>query len=153
MRKIDRIFIHCTATPQTWGVEELWQEFKRKGWEHAGYHYVITKDGGIHQMEALENVANGVKGYNATSIHIAYVGGVFTDIKGKPMNVPLDNRTDAQKASLVKLVKLMKEKFPNAKVLGHRDISPDKNGNGKVDSWERIKECPCFDVQTLVAEL
>lgn len=142
MRSINRIFIHCTASPQTWGVHELWNSFRRQGWKKAGYHYVITADGGIHQLEALETVANGVKGYNATAIHIAYVGGI--DDKGKA----IDNRTEEQKASLTKLVNLMKRKFPLADVMGHRDISPDTNKNGKVDKWERIKECPCFDAKT-----
>lgn len=141
MREIKRIFVHCTASSQKWGVRELWNEFKRKGWSHAGYHYVITADGAIHQMEALETVANGVKGYNETSIHIAYVGGIGQG------GVAVDNRTEEQRVTLRKLIRLMKDKFPNAVVLGHRDISPDKNGNGIVDPWERIKECPCFDAK------
>lgn len=141
MRNIEKIFVHCTASPQTWGVEELWKSFKRQGWKHAGYHYVITTDGAIHQMEALETVANGAKGHNTTSVHIAYVGGI--DSQGKA----IDNRTEEQKASLKKLVKLLHKRFPEATILGHRDISPDTNKNGKVDSWERIKECPCFDAK------
>lgn len=31
-------------------------------------------------------------------------------------------------------------------VIGHRDISPDTNNNGVIDHFERIKECPCYDV-------
>ena len=31
MRKIERIFVHCTASNQNWGVKELWAEFKAKG--------------------------------------------------------------------------------------------------------------------------
>lgn len=141
MRKIERIFVHCTATPQTWGVAELWRSFKQQGWVHAGYHYVITADGAIHQMEAVETVANGVKGYNATAIHVAYVGGI--DAQGKAV----DNRTEAQKESLRKIVKLLKKRYTEAVVLGHRDVSPDTNRNGKVDRWERVKECPCFEVR------
>ena len=60
------------------------------------------------------------------------------------MGKATDNRTDAQKASLVKLLKELRCRYPNAQILGHRDISPDTNHNGKVDSWERIKECPCL---------
>ena len=44
-------------------------------------------------------------------------------------------------------MKLLKGRYPDAEILGHRDISPDANGNGIVDSWERIKECPCFDAK------
>ena len=141
MRRIERIFVHCTATPQAWGVTELRKSFKQQGWKYAGYHYVITVDGGVHQMEAIETIANGVKGYNATAIHIAYVGGI--DKQGKA----IDNRTDAQKESLHKLIWQLKKRYPNAIILGHRDVSPDINKNGRVDRWERIKECPCFEVR------
>ena len=61
MRKIERIFVHCTASNQSWGVKELWAEFKAKGWKNPGYHYVITADGGTHQMLAVEEVSNGVQ--------------------------------------------------------------------------------------------
>lgn len=87
-------------------------------------------------------VSNGVQGYNSTSINVAYMGGI--DANGKAV----DNRTEAQKASLVKLLKELRGRYPKAQILGHRDISPDTNHNGKVDSWERIKECPCFDAIT-----
>lgn len=60
MRKIERIFVHCTASKQSWGVKELWAEFRHKGWKQPGYHYVITADGAIHQMLAVEEVSNGV---------------------------------------------------------------------------------------------
>lgn len=32
-------------------------------------------------------------------------------------------------------------------VIGHRDTSPDLNGNGRIDPQEYIKACPCFDVK------
>ena len=73
MRKIERIFVHCTASKQSWGMKELWAEFSHKGWKQPGYHYVVTADGAIHQMLAVEEVSNGVKGYNATAINVAYV--------------------------------------------------------------------------------
>lgn len=93
----------------------------------------------INAEEVANNKVDGVQGYNSTSINVAYMGGI--DANGKAV----DNRTDAQKASLVKLLKELRGRYPNAQILGHRDISPDTNHNGKVDSWERIKECPCFD--------
>ena len=139
MRAIKRIFVHCTAGSQRQTVDDLLAEFKRKGWRNPGYHVVITPDGKCHQLLDYEKVSNGVQGYNSNSINVAYMGGI--DANGKAV----DNRTDAQKASLVKLLKELKGRYPKAEIMGHRDISPDKNGNGKVDSWERIKECPCFD--------
>lgn len=141
MRSIKRIFVHCTAGSQRQTVADLQAEFKRKKWKRPGYHYVVQADGTITQLLDEEYVSNGVKGYNSTSIHVAYMGGIGAQGKAT------DNRTDAQKESLRKLLKLLKSRYPEADIMGHRDISPDKNGNGIVDSWERIKECPCFNAK------
>lgn len=126
-------------------MRDLEQEFRRRGWKAPGYHYVVTADGKIHQMLATEKVSNGVyvKGhsYNSVTVNVAYTGGI--DASGNPE----DNRTGAQKESLRKLLKLLKGKYPDAVIQGHRDFSPDKNGNGVIDKWERIKVCPCFDAK------
>ncbi len=137
MRKIERIFVHCTAGSQKASVNDIMAEFRRKGWKYPGYHYLITPDGVIHQLLDEEEVSNGVRGFNATSINVAYSGGINS----------VDNRTEAQKASLLRLLKELRLRYPKAAIMGHRDISPDKNGNGIVDPWERIKDCPCFDAK------
>lgn len=141
MRKIERIFIHCTAGNQKATVNDVIKIFKERGFINPGYHVLITADGKIHQLLPFEKVSNGVKGYNSTAINVAYVGGI--DAKGEPV----DNRTDEQKQSLVRLLKELKGRYPKAEIMGHRDISPDTNGNGIVDPWERIKECPCFNAK------
>ena len=133
MRKIERIFVHCTASPQSWGVEELKQEFKNKGWTNPGYHYIITKDGGVHQMLPVEEVSNGVKGYNSTSVNVAYVGGI--DSKGNGV----DNRTPDQKLSLRETLMFLKSRFPEAKIMGHRSIW----GEETPSKWQKL--CPCFN--------
>lgn len=142
MRKIERIFVHCTAGSQKQSVKDLLAEFKKKGWKNPGYHYFIEADGNIVSLLRESAISNGVQGYNSTSINIAYAGGI--DSKGKAV----DNRTEAQKSSLIKLLKELRGRYPGAKIMGHRDISPDNNKNGIVDPWERIKECPCFDAIT-----
>ena len=147
MRKIKYIAVHCTAGSQQATVRDLELEFKRKGWKAPGYHYVVTAEGKIHQLLATELVSNGVKGFNSVTVNVAYTGGI--DSKGKSV----DNRTEEQKASLRKLLKLLKEKYPEAVIQGHRDFSPDKNGNGIVDAWERIKDCPCFEAKTEYKDL
>lgn len=140
MRIIKRIFVHCTASSQKWGVKELWAEFKAKGWHNPGYHYVITSDGAIHQMLPDELLSNGVQGYNSTAINVAYVGGI--DKAGKTV----DNRTNEQKQSLLTLLKQLKEKYPGASILGHRDIW----GKDKT-KWKKI--CPCFNAQEEYKEI
>lgn len=141
MRKINRIFVHCTASYQLTTTEaSLRKEFKDKGWKKPGYHYVIKTDGNIIQMLDESEVANGVKKYNSNSIHVAWIGGIDTQ---HPKGI--DNRTPEQKVALFDLLTKLKMKHRNAIIMGHRDISPDLNHNGIIDPWERIKECPCFD--------
>lgn len=149
MRTINRIFVHCTASWQSnTTLESLRAEFKAKGWKNPGYHWVVFPNGKIVQMLGEDLVANGVKDYNAHSIHVAWVGGIEWKMEnGKPVNkvVAVDNRTDKQKLALFDLLTKLKLRYRNAQIMGHRDISPDLNHNGVVDPWERIKECPCFD--------
>ena len=128
MRNIKIIFIHCTASYQeSYKDELLVKEFKRKGWRYPGYHYVIRPDGTIFNMLSEDKISNGVAGYNSNSINIAYVGGIT-----KENQRGIDNRTPEQKASLIKLLQDLRVKYPKAFIIGHRDVSPDKNNNGKI---------------------
>ena len=81
MRDVNIIFVHCTAGNQRQRITDLLAEFRRKGWKNPGYHYVVDADGVSHQLQSVEKVANGVSGYNAHSIHVAYLGGI--DAKGR----------------------------------------------------------------------
>ena len=149
MRRITRIFVHCTASYQNSTTEKtLREEFRRKGWKACGYHYVVKPDGDLIFLEPEEKVANGVAGYNKNSIHIAWIGGVD---KEHPNGI--DNRTPEQKSRLIDLLVKMKQKYRDAIIMGHRDISPDLNHNGVIDPWERIKACPCFDAMVEYADI
>jgi len=145
MRIIKRIFIHCSAG--FGDVESIKRHWKSIGWKSVGYHRIIAEDGEVFQLAPYENITNGVKYYNSTSIHICYIGGVDR----ANVNKAKDTRTEAQKKALIceienDLLYLKQfQSIDNVQILGHRDISEDKNLNGKVDSWERIKECPSFD--------
>lgn len=147
MRTIKYIAVHCTASHQSMTIEGLKQEFKRKGWVNPGYHYVVSPDGKITQLLDEDKVSNGVKGFNSVSINVAYIGGI--DATGKPV----DNRTPAQKSSLLSLVKLLHRKYPAAVIQGHRDFSPDLNNDGKITPNEWMKVCPCFNAKEEYAGL
>lgn len=141
MRRISRIFLHCTASWQgSTTIESLKAEFKSKGWQSPGYHWVIFPDGKVVNLLDESRVANGVKHYNKNSIHVAWVGGID---KTHPEGI--DNRTPEQKVALFDLMTKLKLRYPDAFIMGHRDISPDLNNNGIVDPWERIKNCPCLE--------
>ena len=142
MRKIDRIVIHCSATraDQPLSAAELERMHRMRGFNGCGYHYYIRRDGQICTMRPVERVGAHAKGYNATSIGICYEGGL--DAHG----VAADTRTDLQKRSLRILVRVLVSDFPIREIVGHRDLSPDLDGDGMVEPEEWIKQCPCFDV-------
>ena len=150
MQTIDAIVIHCSATRVGWDVRaaDIDRWHKERGFAGIGYHYVIDLDGTVEFGRRLPkdgahcNTA-GVSGrsYNKHSIGICYVGGL--DKNGNPA----DTRTLAQKEAMHTLVWRLFEKYPIKEIIGHRDASPDKNGDGKISPNEWIKMCPCFDVR------
>lgn len=149
MNKIDAIVIHCSATRAGQDVRaaDIDKWHKERGFAMIGYNYVVDLDGTIEVGRPLNrdgahcNTA-GLSGvsYNKHSIGICYVGGL--DAFGNAA----DTRTDAQKIAMEQLVHELMGKYPIKEVIGHRDASPDKNGDGKITPNEWIKMCPCFDV-------
>ena len=146
MRKIDLIVIHCTATRENRRfTEDMLEEcHKERGFDECGYHFYVRQDGRIVSMRPLEKIGAHAKGHNTNSIGIAYEGGL--DVDGKPK----DTRTSWQRHSLRVLVKTLLIDYPGSRVVGHRDLSPDKNGDGVISPDEWLKQCPCFDIKTIL---
>lgn len=144
MRRITTLVIHCTATRADidFTQKDLLRSHRARGMKMIGYHFFIRKDGYIWSTRPLDMVGAHALGHNQDSIGIAYEGGL--DIRGQPA----DTRTERQKHSLRALIRTLRKDFPITKVCGHRDLSPDRNGNGVVESHEWLKQCPCFDVGT-----
>ena len=141
-RKITELILHCTASKE--GENKTVSairnyHIKKRGWSDIGYHFVIYLDGSVHEGRPLDKIGAHCTGHNSYSIGIVYVGGL--DVNGKPK----DTRTSKQKEALKELLSRLKKQYPNAKIIGHRDTSPDLNGNGTVEPCEWIKSCPCFD--------
>ena len=130
MRNINYIAIHCTATQPETSIASIQNYWKNNlGWKNPGYHYIIDRFGNVVNLLPIELVSNGVQGYNSQTINISYVGGI--DKSGKPK----DTRTEAQKQSILKILKELRVKFPKAKIQGHRDFPNVK------------KACPSFDAK------
>lgn len=140
MRKINRIVVHCSAGFS--GVDSMRKYWRSLGWKSDGYHIVIDVDGKINYLNTYDKITNGVKGYNSDSIHICYVGGVVKASNGRL--VASDTRTPEQKESLLEVLKTLKECY-DVPIVGHRDLSPDLNGDGKITPNEWVKECPSFN--------
>ena len=72
-------------------------------------------------------ITNGVAGKNNVSRHVVYVGGVDGN------NQPKDTRTEEQKEALARYVKEFRRQHPEARIVGHNELS--------------AKACPSFDVR------
>lgn len=130
MRPINLIIIHCSATPEGREVSaaEIDGWHRARGFSGIGYHYLIHLDGKTEACRPLEKIGSHCFGQNQNSIGICYVGGV------DKTNKPKDTRTAEQKAALRSLVKVLLEQFPDARIAGHNEFTPNK-------------ACPCFNVR------
>lgn len=139
-KKVNYIVVHCTASKegQDLNASDINKMHKRRGFSMIGYHYLIRLNGQVEEGRPLDKQGAHVRGYNDESIGVAYVGGL--DDKGKAK----DTRTEEQQVAMVNLLEAMVKKFPMAKIVGHRDLSPDLDGDGVIEKHEWMKECPSF---------
>ena len=131
MRDINKIIIHCSATPEGvhFDASRIDKWHRDRGWSGIGYHYVILLDGTIEYGRDIKKTGAHTQGHNTGSIAICYIGGM-----DKNMDNAKDTRTDAQKESLLLLLKTLKKLHPQATIHGHNNFSS--------------KKCPSFDAQT-----
>ena len=145
MRKISLIVIHCSATraDRDFTAKDVDTAHRFRGFSCWGYHYYIRKSGQIEPMRDEDTVGAHARGFNAISLGVCYEGGL--DAQG----CPKDTRTPEQRAALRLLVHQLLRRFHGeVRVCGHRDLSPDRNGDGVVEPEEWVKVCPCFEVAT-----
>ena len=141
MRTITKIILHCSASIA--GIDLSTADIRAyhcnpisqggRGWKHPGYHYVVRLNGRTEPLLPEHLIANGVKGHNAESIHVCYVGGL--DRNGKPANT----LTPQQHAALTTLLMDLLARYPAAKLHGHNEFA--------------AKACPCFKVRDVFPRL
>jgi N-acetyl-anhydromuramyl-L-alanine amidase AmpD len=138
------ITVHCSATQPLLSVtpEKIKQWHLERGWLDIGYHFIITVDGVTHEGRPITQQGAHVAGHNKDNIGICLVGGI--DKSGKAV----DNFTEYQKGALRILLQHLMWKYyiPKENVKGHRDWSPDLDGDGVIEKHEWLKDCPCFEV-------
>lgn len=130
MRKISKIIIHCTATPEgrNHDVADIRRWHLKRGFNDIGYHYLIHLDGTIEEGRHISKQGAHCSGENRGSIGICYVGGMSKDMKKAK-----DTRTKQQKDSLVKLITELIYKYnKDMSIHGHYEYAN--------------KACPSFDV-------
>ena len=138
MRTITLIVIHCSSVrpDQTSSAAQIdtWHR-KDNHWKFGiGYHYVVRRDGEIEPGRPEWMVGAHCVNHNAHSIGVCYEGGL--DARGQPD----DTRTPEQKSALRALLEDLHRRYPQALIVGHHDLNPEK-------------KCPCFDAVKEYADL
>lgn len=136
-KRTELIVIHVTATPLTMKLTsaKLRRMHKQRGFSDIGYNEWIDQSGKLQNGRGVEAIGAHVRGYNSISYGISLEGGLNEF-----------DATAAQMATLERRIREIQKIYPNAKVCGHRDLSPDSDGDGIVEPHEHIKLCPQFDV-------
>lgn len=164
-RKLNAIVIHCAATPngKEFRAKDIDAMHKARNFKrdtqaarnfnpdlkHIGYHFVVCLDGAIETGRGLEEIGAHVQGSNAKSIGICMIGtDKFTKEQWESLRTCLTGL-----ASVIQgrphdthVTALLAYKDMGISIKGHRDFSPDKNGNGVIERTEWIKICPGFSV-------
>ena len=128
------LVVHCSATrcDRNFSVERLIETGMEK-WGQPSYHYYVRRNGTI--IPILSESVRGAHavGYNYCSIGICYEGGY--DANGDAA----DTRTELQKHALYELLKQLREDYPRARIIGHREL-PGVH-----------KACPCYSMDEYAA--
>lgn len=101
---------HADANVCTAAQIDSWH--KAQGWAGIGYHFFVRKDGSIYAGRPLDKVGAHVEGFNSLSVGICAEGDY-----SKPGAMPA-----AQYNAIVDLTRYVKNIYPSAAVVGHRDL-------------------------------
>ena len=134
---------HSTGDPHKVTVEGIARyHVDSNGWAGIGYHYCITVDGSIYQVNDLEAIAAHVYGHNGTTVGVCLIGD-FTK----------DEPPDAQRRALAWLLAHLHGMLgiPLENVKGHRDF-PGQDTSCPGDSWIEWGMTVLDEAHTLVSD-
>jgi N-acetylmuramoyl-L-alanine amidase len=174
-RSTNLIVIHCAATPSGKSIGpnpaasvDAWHQARgfhrdpsfvrsfNANLPHIGYHFVIDLDGSVITGRHLDEIGAHAYQFNAHSIGICLVGGAerearYTSEQWEALARLVIELTAKLNIPLRQPHRMYKATSPGYNVVmgvcGHRDLSPDKNGNGLAEPFEWLKTCPGFDVR------
>ena len=151
LNDIHTIVVHCSATKEDVWVDahDIDEWHKARGWSGIGYHRVILLDGSVQQGRPYTTRGAHVKGNNLNTIAICLIGGL--DENGDPKNTFLPEQFHSLISEICN-IRTFAGGGSGVAVCGHRDFSPDLNGDGLITPNEFIKECPCFSVAAKMKE-
>jgi N-acetylmuramoyl-L-alanine amidase len=123
MKNISLITVHYSATygDQNTTAADIDRMHRQRGWSGIGYHWFIRRDGTVERGRPESQVGAHVGGRNSGNIGVCWAGGLD---RATGPNKGVDNRTPAQRAALVTVIRDVLSRHPRARVVGHRRGSP-----------------------------
>lgn len=107
------IILHHSGASADQTIEQIHKYHLGKGWLGIGYNVLVDKTGKIYWGRGINYIGAHCKGYNEMSIGICAIG-----------NMQKDNMPSAQKESIIKLIKEIREYYPSiTDIVGHRDLA------------------------------
>ena len=124
---IQYLVVHCSDTPndRDIGARDIHAWHKDRGWDGIGYHAVIRRSGEIERGRPVYWSGAHVRDFNRVSLGVCLIGR--------------DSFTYEQTEALRELLSEWKHKYPEAEVVGHRDLDPRKT-------------CPNKDIKDLLCD-
>lgn len=107
----DRIILHHSASSVA-SAEDIHRWHLNNGWEGAGYHFLVRKDGKVYRMRPEEKIGAHAYMNNYNSLGICFEG-----------NFEVEEMPEVQVQSGKELVAYLKNKYRINKVQGHRDVN------------------------------
>lgn len=136
MRQINKIVVHCTASPDSIdiGFREINQWHKDRGWMSpsgisCGYHWIVRRNGRVERGRPEDEVGSHAYGHNKRSIGVVWVGTKDIGVE--------------QRKQLLRVLRGICNKYrvPILDVVGHNELEGVN------------KECPVIDMNKLRADL
>lgn len=110
---LEYIVIHHTASTAKETVEQIHNfHINNNGWAGIGYHFYIRKDGTIYRGRPEKYVGAHCENYNSVSLGICLEG-----------NFEIEKPTEKQIQSVTDLVKYLRKKYGDFKLVGHKDLN------------------------------
>jgi len=135
----DLLVVHCSGTcPQTdIDADELRRRCAQRGYLVVDHHYIIRRDGSIQSVVPESASVGGQDSSERRTINLCLIGGADRD--GQPQA----NFSRAQYDALRALLAILKRRYSDAGIIGHRDLAPTVPCNEHTGPGA----CPSFDVQ------
>jgi len=126
--KIKYLVVHCADTPDSaphYTAADVHAWHKARGWDGIGYHAVIGRDGTVEAGRPEYWQGAHVASHNSVSLGVCLIGRKLFALE--------------QYRTLKTVLLDWIERYPDAEVVGHRDL-------------DSLKMCPNFDVRQWWAE-